>query len=102
MNAYASNDRNCRPNQYCKCKVGTSWAFSGAALKEIELRRHQATNWYFPPLRFPGQYFDAETDLHENWNRFYDPQTGRYLSPEPMLQRPARVKASASSTSAHL
>ena len=29
--------------------------------------------------------------LHENWNRFYDPQTGRYLSPEPMLQKPEEV-----------
>ena len=31
-------------------------------------------------LRFPGQYHDAETDFYENWNRFYDPTTGRYLS----------------------
>ena len=36
-------------------------------------------------LRFPGQYADAETDSYENWNRYYDPPTGRYWSPEPIL-----------------
>ncbi|EPS8933974.1 RHS repeat-associated core domain-containing protein [Vibrio cholerae] len=27
-------------------------------------------------LRFPGQYYDAETGLHYNWRRYYDPATG--------------------------
>jgi RHS repeat-associated protein len=34
-------------------------------------------------LRFPGQYYDAETGLHYNLNRYYDPKTGRYLSTDP-------------------
>ena len=29
-------------------------------------------------LRFPGQYFDAETGLHYNGHRYYDPEKGRY------------------------
>ena len=35
-------------------------------------------------LRFPGQYYDAETGLHYNWHRFYDPETGRYITADPI------------------
>ncbi|WP_078894109.1 DUF6531 domain-containing protein [Streptomyces sp. CT34] len=41
------------------------------------------------PLRFPGQYFDVETGLHFNYFRHYDPETGRYLSPDPLGLEPS-------------
>lgn len=34
-------------------------------------------------LRFPGQYYDAETGLNQNWNRDYDPLVGRYVESDP-------------------
>ncbi|WP_227819965.1 RHS repeat-associated core domain-containing protein [Marinobacterium aestuarii] len=30
-------------------------------------------------LRFPGQYFYAETGLYYNYFRYYNPSTGRYI-----------------------
>ena len=36
------------------------------------------------PLRLPGQYADAETGLHQNWWRDYDPSLGRYLQADPI------------------
>jgi RHS repeat-associated protein len=35
-------------------------------------------------LRLPGQYYDAETGLHYNGHRDYDPATGRYVEPDPI------------------
>jgi len=41
------------------------------------------------PLRFPGQYADPETGLHYNNQRYYDPVSGAYLSPDPLGLSPA-------------
>lgn len=35
-------------------------------------------------LRFPGQWFQSESGLHQNWMRDYDPTTGRYLQADPL------------------
>jgi len=35
-------------------------------------------------LRFPGQYFDAETGKHYNYFRDYDPAIGRYIESDPI------------------
>ncbi|MBL9046873.1 MAG: hypothetical protein JNK34_06100 [Tabrizicola sp.] len=37
-----------------------------------------------PANRFPGQWFQSESGLHQNWMRDYDPTTGRYLEPDPL------------------
>lgn len=39
---------------------------------------------YALALRLPGQWEDAESGLYYNDLRYYDPQAGRYLSPDPL------------------
>ncbi|WP_165786317.1 RHS repeat-associated core domain-containing protein [Methylomonas sp. Kb3] len=36
------------------------------------------------PLRFQGQYYDQETGLHYNLNRYYDPNAGRFIHQDPI------------------
>ena len=38
-------------------------------------------------LRFPGQYFDAETGLNYNYFRDYESGTGRYVESDPIGQK---------------
>ena len=33
---------------------------------------------------FLGQWYDMESELHYNYFRYYDPETGRYMSPDPI------------------
>ncbi|WP_198402813.1 right-handed parallel beta-helix repeat-containing protein [Methylomonas koyamae] len=35
-------------------------------------------------LRFPGQYYDQETGLHNNFQRMYNPNIGRYIENDPI------------------
>jgi len=36
------------------------------------------------PLRFQSQYHDPETGLHYNRHRYYNPNTGRFITPDPI------------------
>lgn len=45
-------------------------------------------------LRFATEFphVDAETGLFENWNRFYDPGTGRYSASDPLFVSPTAAQ----------
>jgi len=48
-----------------------------------------ASNYTDCPIRFPGQWLDEETGLHYNRFRYYDPDTARYISADPIAPRGA-------------
>jgi RHS repeat-associated protein len=49
-------------------------------------------NW-----RFPGQYYDSETELYYNIARYYYPEIGRYLATDPGEDDPANYSYAANS-----
>ncbi|WP_107312537.1 RHS repeat-associated core domain-containing protein [Burkholderia metallica] len=72
--------------------AGTAVALTDDAGKLVWSGRYKAWGHVVPwtqlatpvrqPLRFAGQYLDDETGLHLNGRRYYDPDAGRYLSPD--------------------
>ncbi|MDI1443569.1 RHS repeat-associated core domain-containing protein [Polyangium sp. 6x1] len=52
-----------------------------SAWGHAELARCESTK---TPIRFQGQYEDEETGLYYNGFRYYDPETGRYISQDPL------------------
>lgn len=58
-----------------------SWKISSDAFGNTKL---DAGNQIIMNLRFPGQYYDAETGLSYNYNRDYDAKTGRYIQSDPL------------------
>jgi RHS repeat-associated protein len=105
---YSNGSNNCPDGGVCQascsasCATGVGFPYTGVSLEWAEYREYQSGVGVTPlalPLRFPGQYYDAESDLAENWNRYYDPQLGRYLETEPLWQAPlAAIGGAATAT----
>jgi RHS repeat-associated protein len=48
------------------------------------LEVHEEGPWVYNPLRFAARYWDWDTGLYYNRNRWYDAVTGRFLSEDPL------------------
>lgn len=81
---YYHNDLNGLPEQVTEADGHTLWQATyrvwGNTVEEVR-------EPYFieeQNLRFQGQYLDRETGLHFNTFRFYDPDVGRFTTPDPI------------------
>ncbi|WP_231502197.1 RHS repeat-associated core domain-containing protein, partial [Paracidovorax avenae] len=55
----------------------------GSAIPAVQ-QRHRDKESLEQNLRLQGQYLDRETGLHYNTFRYYDPDVGRFISPDPI------------------
>lgn len=78
---YYHNDHLGTPSKLTSNSGAVVWAAYYKAFGEVVL---DPANSVTNNLRFAGQYFDAETTLHYNHRRYYDPQIGRYISEDPL------------------
>jgi len=77
---YYVNDHLSTPQKLVNQDNQTTWEASYSAFGAVDIATELVTNNH----RFPGQYYDAESGLHYNWNRYYDPETGRYITSDPI------------------
>ena len=81
---YYHNDLNGLPEQLTEADGHNVWQATyrvwGNTLEEVR------EPYYIEEqnLRFQGQYLDRETGLHFNTFRFYDPDVGRFTTPDPI------------------
>lgn len=61
-------------------KTGLVWKVDYEPFGTANIATETITN----NIRFPGQYFDAETGLLNNMRRYLDPKNGRYNTSDPV------------------
>jgi RHS repeat-associated protein len=56
------------------------WQASYAPFGQVRVK----SDGFMLNMRLPGQYEDAESGLYYNRQRYYDPERGQYLTPDPL------------------
>jgi RHS repeat-associated protein len=74
------NDHLSTPQKMTDATGAVVWAADYKPFGEATLTVSTITN----NLRFPGQYYDAETALLYNFARTYNPAFGRYIESDPL------------------
>ncbi|MDE2150338.1 MAG: RHS repeat protein [Gammaproteobacteria bacterium] len=83
---YVLSDYLNTPRQIDDAQGNAVWAWNPQPFGDNapnEDPRNTGANFVYN-LRFPGQYYDAETGLNYNYQRDYDPALGRYIESDPI------------------
>lgn len=78
---YYHNDVNGLPQELTRYNGEIVWSATYDALGRVE---KILVDEVAQPLRMQGQYFDIETGLCYNRNRYFDPQTCSFISQDPI------------------
>jgi RHS repeat-associated protein len=84
---YYHNDHLATPQKMTDSSGTVVWSADYKPFGEVNITTNTITN----NLRFPGQYFDAETGLHQNWNRDYNAALGKYIETDPLNLGTAKI-----------
>jgi RHS repeat-associated protein len=77
--AYLHTDPLGTPRLATNASAQRIWSWEGEAFGNTAPSGTVIVN-----LRYAGQYYDGETGLLYNWNRYYDPKLGRYITSDPI------------------
>jgi RHS repeat-associated protein len=81
---YYHNDLNGLPEQLTETDGHNLWQASYQVWGNTSEEVREPYYLEEQNLRFQGQYLDRETGLHFNTFRFYDPDVGRFTTPDPV------------------
>jgi RHS repeat-associated protein len=83
---YVHTDHLNTPRKIAQPSTGTlAWRWDADPFGTAAPNQNPGGLGTFPyNLRFPGQYYQAETGLNQNWRRDYDAQVGRYVESDPI------------------
>jgi len=74
-------DPNGCPTRLTDADGAVAWSASYTAMGAVRQMHVQTVD---NPIRLQGQYFDAETGMHYNRYRYYDPDIGQFVGQDPI------------------